>query len=105
MNVEVTRPETDCSHLDNPSVTIVQIKYRDVTSVQVWSDRFRTRTWLLTSLGSLLFAEHRPSTIHGSPWKKSYAEFRLHSYIPPQAGAKFGRTREISVEVVYALVQ
>ena len=43
--------------------------------------------------------------IHGSSRKKSSAEFRLHSYIPLQAGAKVGRTREISVEVVCALVQ
>ena len=43
--------------------------------------------------------------IHGSSREKSYAEFRLHSYIPLQAGAKVGRTREMSVEVAYALVQ
>ena len=43
--------------------------------------------------------------IHGSPRGKSYATFSLHSYIPLQAGAKFGRTRKISVEVVYLLVQ
>ena len=36
---------------------------------------------------------------------KSYGDFRLHSYIPLQAGPKFGRTREISLEVGYALVQ
>ena len=48
---------------------------------------------------------YQEAEIHGSPREKSYAKFSLHSYIPLQAGAKVGRTREISVEVVYLLVQ
>ena len=36
--------------------------------------------------------------------KKSYAKFSLHSYIPLQAGANFGRNREIPGEVAYTLV-
>ena len=42
---------------------------------------------------------------HGSPREKSYAKFSLHSHVPLQAGANVGRTWEISVEAVYALVK
>ena len=47
----------------------------------------------------------RSSLIQGSSRDKSYTEFRLHSYIPLQAGGKVGRTREMSTEVAYALVR
>ena len=57
----------------------------------------KPNVWLIKAINSTkcMFSEisFLSDSIHGSFREKLYAKFCLHSYIPPQAGAKVGRSQ------------